>query len=118
MVADLDYAFYRDRVEPIFLRDRGGFGPGASACVSCHVPSGTPLKLQPLQTGEDGEAFWTEEQSRRNFVVVSSLVSPGQPERSRLLREPLAESAGGSEFHVGGKFWESQDDPEWQVLAE
>lgn len=116
--ADLDYEFYRDRVEPIFLRDRGGFGPGASACVACHVPSGTPLKLQPLQTGEEGEAYWTEEQSRRNFVVVSGLVTPGRPERSRLLREPLAESAGGSDFHVGGKFWESQDDPEWQTLAE
>ncbi len=30
---------------------------------------------------------------------------------------PLAEEAGGTPFHPGGKHWESQDDSEWQVLA-
>lgn len=118
VVADLDFEFYRERVEPIFLEDRGGHGPGASACVTCHVPSGTPLKLQPLEEDDDGGVYWTEEQSRKNFTVVTGLVTPGQPERSRLLREPLAEEAGGSGTHVGGTFWDSQDDPEWQVLAE
>lgn len=118
VVADLDFAFYRERVEPIFLRERGGFGPGASACVTCHVPSGTPLKLQPLSEDSNGDIYWTEEQSRKNFTVVTGLVTAGQPQRSRLLREPLAEDAGGSSFHVGGKFWDSQDDPEWRTLAE
>lgn len=114
----LDFEYYRERVEPIFLADRDGHGPGVAACVTCHVQSGTPLKLQPLQEDASGRVSWTEEQSRRNFEVVSGLVTPGWPEQSRLLREPLAEDAGGSAFHVGGKFWESQDDPEWQVLAE
>lgn len=115
---DLDFAFYRERVEPILLRDRGGFGPGASACVTCHVTSGTPLELQPLNENSDGEVYWTEEQSRKNFTVVSGLVTAGQPQRSRLLREPLAEEAGGSGLHVGGTFWDSREDPEWQTLAE
>ena len=30
---------------------------------------------------------------------------------------PLAHEAGGTEFHPGGKHWESQSDPEWKALA-
>jgi cytochrome c553 len=118
VVHDLDFEIYRTRVEPIFLRDRGGFGPGQSACVTCHSHSNTPLELQPLQTDANGQPYWTEEQSLLNFVVVSGLVSPGRPQQSLLLRTPLAEAAGGIPFHVGGKFWDSQDDPDFQVLAE
>lgn len=118
VVDDLDFEFYRTRVEPIFYRDRGGFGPEQSACVTCHSHSNTPLELQPLQTGADGQPYWTEEQSLLNFVVVSGLVSPGRPQQSLLLRTPLAVEAGGIPFHVGGKFWDSQDDPDWQTLAE
>ncbi|HSR41159.1 MAG TPA: beta-propeller fold lactonase family protein, partial [Longimicrobiales bacterium] len=114
---ELDFTVYRERVEPILLEDRGGHGPGASACVTCHVTSGTPMKLEPLHEDGDGGVYWTEEQSRRNFVVVSALVEPGNPGASRLLREPLAEEAGGSRFHIGGKFWESREDPEWRALA-
>src|SRR4029453_15425770 len=44
-------------------------------------------------------------------------VVPGNPEASRLLRHPLAESAGGDPHHDGGKHWTSKDDPEWQTLA-
>jgi hypothetical protein len=113
----LDFVYFREQVEPILMRDRGGFGPTVGACVTCHVKSATPMKLEPLQEREDGSVYWTEEQSRRNFEVVSGLVVPGAPERSRLLRQPLVASAGGSQFHVGGKMWESTDDPEWQTLA-
>lgn len=118
VVDDLDFEFYRERVEPIFLKDRGGFGPSQSACVACHSHSNTPLKLQPFQEDAEGRSYWTEEQSRRNFVVVSGLVTPGDPDGSRLLRKPLMMAAGGTDFHVGGKFWESREDPEYQVLAE
>ena len=114
----LSFEEYRARVEPIFIAPRGGHGPGRSPCATCHVHSGTPLKLQPLQEGEDGRVFWSEEQSRMNFEVVSRLVVPGQPERSRLLQKALAVRAGGSPFHVGGKFFESQADPEWRIMAD
>ena len=114
----LSFEQYRARVEPIFIAPRGGHGPGMSPCATCHVHSGTPLKLQPLQEGEDGRVFWSEAQSRMNFEVVSRLVVPGLPERSRLLRKALAVQAGGVPFHVGGKFFESQADPEWQIMAE
>jgi YVTN family beta-propeller protein len=113
-----DFAFYRTNVEPIFLRPRGGFGPGTAPCVTCHVSSATPLKLQKLSEDGKGSAYWTEEQSRRNYEAASRLVMPGQPDSSRLLRKPLAASAGGASYHVGGTFWQSRDDPEWQILAE
>jgi YVTN family beta-propeller protein len=38
--------------------------------------------------------------------------------KSRLLLHPLASEVGGDPSHTGGKFWKSQSDPEWQVLAE
>lgn len=113
----LSFEVYRSQVEPIFIKPRGGHGPGVSPCATCHVHSGTPLKLQPLQERPDGSVYWTEEQSRQNFAVVARLVVPGQPERSRLLRKALAEEAGGTAFHVGGKFFDSQADPDWQRMA-
>jgi len=45
-------------------------------------------------------------------------VLPGVPLKSRLLVMPLAHEAGGTEFHPGGKHWESQADPEWKTLAD
>ena len=108
---------YREEIEPIFLVDRAGYGPGEAACATCHVQSGTPMKLQPLQSDGSGGVYWTEVQSRMNFEIVSRLVTPGAPQTSRLLREPLAMDAGGSRMHVGGKFWDSLDDPEWRTMA-
>jgi hypothetical protein len=65
-----------------------------------------------------GATTWTEAQSRKNFDAVMRLIVPGQPEKSRLLRHPLAVEAGGDPAHLGGKHWASQNDPEWQTLAE
>jgi hypothetical protein len=116
----LDFESYRERVEPIFMRRHGeGQGLNPGACVMCHSwQVGTPFQLQPLQHDAGGDPYWTEARSRKNFEVVSALVTPGAPQNSMLLRKPLAADAGGTEDHVGGKFWQSQNDPEWQVLAE
>ena len=115
----LDFEFYRENVEPIFVRGHGEGGLVPGACVMCHSwQVGTPFKLQPLQHDAGGDPYWTEARSRHNFEVVSRLVTPGSSQSSRLLRKPLATEAGGTEYHVGGKFWDSQDDPEWQILAE
>ena len=116
--APLNFERYRETIEPIFLVDRGGWGPGRAACVTCHAEQGTPLRLQRLRETADGEVFWSEEDSRRNFRVVSRLVVPGDPDRSRLLRKALVTSAGGVAFHVGGKFFESKSDPEWRAMAD
>ena len=118
----LDFEFYVSNVEPIFSRPRGGFtldSPGEPSCVMCHTwQTNAPLKLEPLEEGPGGETYWTEEQSRRNFVEVARLVTPGDPDNSRLLRAPLALREGGRGQHTGGTFWASKNEPEWQVLAE
>ena len=51
------------------------------------------------------------------FRARSKLVVPGEPLKSILLINPLAEEAGGSHWHGGGKHWQSQSNPEWQTLA-
>jgi hypothetical protein len=105
----LDYAFFKERVQPIFLAKR----PGHARCVTCHSHRVPPL--QPLQPDAN---TWTEEQSRKNFAVWKQFVVPGNPQKSPLLVHPLAKEVGGDHFHGGGKHWKSQSDPEWQILAD
>ena len=102
--------FFRANVQPIFLAKR----PGHARCVACHTGStGNRMPLQPLAPGS---TTWDEEQSRKNFEAVRVLATPGN-RKSRLLVHPLATEAGGYFFHNGGKHFNSQSDPEWQVLA-
>ena len=110
----LDFAFYRSSVEPIFLKDRRPDEGSGAACVTCHAKVATRMRLQPLA---EGASRWTDAQSRENFSVVAKLVIPGEPAKSPLLLHPLATAAGGDATHTGGKFWTSQDNPEWQALA-
>ncbi len=120
--AGLDFEVYLAVVEPIFTRARGGFSvetPGGPSCVMCHTwQTNGPLQLEDLGEGPDGEPYWSPEASRRNFLEVARLVTPGDPDRSRLLLAPLTESAGGRGNHTGGVFWESKDDPEWRAVAD
>jgi YVTN family beta-propeller protein len=106
----LNYEEYRTQVEPVFLKTR----EGGVRCYDCHSILITRLRLQPFLPGDSS---WTEEQSRKNFEFVSQLVTPNDPLTSRLLLHPLAQDAGGDPMHSGGKFWKSQSDPEWQMLA-
>jgi YVTN family beta-propeller protein len=107
----LNFETYRSRIEPIFLKKR----QGDVRCVDCHSVMKTRLHLQPLVAGNSS---WSEEQSRLNFEAVSSLVTPGEPMKSKLLLHPLAPEAGGDPAHTGGKFWASRNDAEWQVIAD
>ena len=107
-----DFSFFLKRVEPIFVRQRSDGG----RCYDCHSLDSNKAAFHLVPLSADGT--WTEEQSRRNFENAKALIVPGEPSKSRLLRHPLAEEAGGDPFHSGGKFWKSQDDPEWQTLAE
>ena len=106
----LDFATYRDRVQPLFLSKRQGL----ARCYVCHS-QGTPFRLQRM--GE-GRSAWTEEESRKNFEAIQRLVVAGKPDASRLLLMPLAHDAGGTEFHPGGKRWTSKSDAEWKELAQ
>jgi len=107
----LDYDFFKTRVEPVFLKHR----PGHARCYGCHSDDGqgsyTAFHLEVLSPGKDS---WTEEQSRRNFEVVSHLINPGDPPKSRLLTHPLSLP---EDLHRGGKQFASQEDPDWLTLA-
>src|SRR5262249_50219026 len=91
----LDYEYFKSNVEPLFLKK----GPGHVRCYVCHSDrSNNAFRLETLPKGEK---FWSEEQSRRNFEVVSRLVVPGDKGKSLLLLQPLAPEAGGNAFHTG-----------------
>ena len=108
----LDYEFFKARVEPVFLKKRAGH----ARCYVCHgAGSNNAFKLEKLPAGEK---FWSEEQSRRNFESVSTLVTPGNLAASRLLTQPLAPEAGGHVFHSGGRQFASRDDPDYKALVQ
>ena len=107
----LDLEFFRTRVQPILTSPR----KGNARCIACHSRGGGNSFLEPLAPGT---TTYTEEQTLRNFERVRRLVVPGEPLKSLLLVNPLAEEAGGSHWHGGGKHWPSQNVPEWQTLAD
>jgi len=107
----LDFQAYRTKVEPIFLKKRTGH----ARCAVCHSANNSAFRLQPLP--HDGGSY-TEEQSRRNFDSVKNLVTPGNPDTSKLLIHPLAPDAGGDKFHGGGRQFASKSDPDWQAIAD
>ena len=109
--ASLDFEYFKTQVQPVFLTKR----PGYTRCVVCHSGGGGGAGfLQPLTPGA---TTWTEEQSRKNFDAVSRLVMAGQPMKSRLLTHPLEPTAGGDEFHNGGRQFTSQTDPQFLTIA-
>ena len=105
----LDFEFFENEVQPIFLAKKAGF----TRCVVCH----TEGRVGFLQELDAGATAWTDEQARQNFESVSRLVTPGDPLGSRLLVHPLEPDAGGDEFHNGGRQFSSQEDPWFQTLA-
>lgn len=106
----LDYDFFKARVQPIFLAKRAGH----ARCYVCHRGSGATSYLQTLSPGA---VTWDDAQSRKNFLAVQRYVVPGHPEQSRLLIHPLAEEAGGDDFHGGGRQFASRNTPEWRAIA-
>ena len=108
---DLDFDYFKNEVQPIFLAKRNN----NVRCIQCHTRSSGFL-LQPL---DDGALFWTDTQTRLNYASARAFVVPGTgPLRSRLLTHPLAKDAGGDPFHGGGKHFASKDDPEWRIIAD
>jgi hypothetical protein len=46
------------------------------------------------------------------------LVVAGQPDKSKLLLQPLAPEAGGLPFHSGGRQFASKSDADWKTLEQ
>jgi len=106
----LDYEYYKTRVEPVFLNKRDDH----ARCFVCHIDTNNAFKLQKLAGKSKA---WTDEESRKNFAMVSALVTPGSPDKSHLLMYPLAPEAGGSIYHSGGRQFSSKNAPEWKTMA-
>lgn len=108
----LDFETYRTKVEPIFLKKR----PTHARCIVCHEGNRTAFRLEALA---EGQTSFTPEQSKKNYDSITRLVINKQnPEQSALLKHPLAEDAGGDDFHSGGRQFASKDDPDWKILAD
>ena len=108
---ELDFEYFMNEVQPIFLAKRDG----NVRCIQCHVRS-SGFRLQPL---EDGALFWDTDQSRMNYNFARAFSMPGaDPLKSRLLTHPLATAAGGDPFHAGGTHFLNRDDPEWRIIAD
>jgi len=104
----LDYNYFKEKVEPVFLEKR----PGHTRCVVCHTVNNAPLHLVKLSPGA---TTWNEAQSRQNFQLVQKVVVPGY-EDSPLVKHPLAEEAGGDPHHGGAQQFASKNDPDWQTI--
>jgi hypothetical protein len=108
--SSLDFDGFKAKVQPLLAEKR----PGHARCITCHS-TGTAFRLVRLPAGR---TEYTDDESRKNFAAVTRVVLPGVPLKSRLLTMPLAHEAGGTEFHPGGKHWDSQTDPEWKAMAD
>ena len=106
----LDYATFRAKVEPIFLKKR----PTHARCIVCHAGQRTSFRLAEIT---EGQTAFTEEQSKQNFANIVRVINLKDPMTSPLLRHPLAGDAGGDEFHSGGRQFQSQTDPDWKTVA-
>jgi hypothetical protein len=106
--ASLNYEFFKDKVQQVFLTKR----PGHTRCVVCHTANNAAFHLVPRSPGSE---TWNDAQSRLNFELIKRVAMPGYLE-SKLLIHPLAEQAGGDPHHGGGQQFSSKDDPAWQTL--
>src|SRR6266849_55324 len=105
----LNYDVYKAKVEPIFLKKR----PPHARCVVCHAGAGNAFRLERLAPGSTN---WTEEQSRKNFDVVTKLINTSSVAESPLLVHPLAPEGGGDDFHSGGRQFKTKTDADWKTI--
>jgi hypothetical protein len=112
--AQLDFAFFRERVEPLFFEK----GADGNACADCHHNHGILRIETPLEGASPREA------SRGNYVSALKVVDLAAPERSLLLKKPLgtsdAEGIAGSTAvsHGGERRWEDAASAEYRAVLE
>ena len=106
--AKLDYDFFKNKVQQVFLTKREGH----ARCVVCHTINSAPFHLVPLSPGA---TTWNEEQSRQNFELVQRVAAAGVMD-SPLFKHPLTQESGGDAHHGGGRQFASQSDPDWMTL--
>jgi len=108
---ELDYQFFKARIQPIFLKKREGH----TRCIICHAGANNAMRLTPLGSGANN---FTEEQSKTNYEPLSRIVPHGKPMESHFLLHPLQPEFGGGMYHSGGRQFVSTDDPDWQNMRD
>ncbi len=109
-----DFNFFTAFVQPLFLKKYGN-----EACVDCHTPeanaTGSFRILAPSAAGR-----YTLEQSQTNFASVLAVIVRADVEKSGLLLKPLNPRAPEGKIrgvtHDGGVFWDTQYDPDFEML--
>ena len=111
----LDFEVYRTRIEPIFLKERAP-NEGAGMCVNCHARIATRHAAAAAVRGREGAGRRSSRgRISKPWHVSSSRVTSSE-ERAR------HSSAGAGRRRrrrstPGGKFWTTQDNPEWQAVS-
>ena len=70
-------------------------------------------KTMPIGGGQDLLARMKDYVTQPDRVV-----NVKNPMASPLLKHPLAQEAGGDDFHSGGRQFTSQSDAEWKAMAD
>jgi hypothetical protein len=110
----LDYAYFAERVMPVFAKKAGADG---AACVSCHFNHNI-FKVTPPDT--DGR--FTQGQIRETYRAALKVVNLDQPEKSLILAKPTSTSATeglvgvAAVAHGGGMRWSGPDDPSYRLI--
>ena len=105
----LDFEFFRSCVQRVFANPREGH----IRCSNCHSAGLIGFAPAP-QSG----SMWTDPEANRAFQAISRVILPGNPAQSRFLLKPLHPDGGGSYTHNGPRRWQSQNDPEFLMLAQ
>lgn len=111
-----DFNYFTAFVQPLFTKKYSG-----GACIDCHTPeSNSSGRFRILAPGPGGR--YTLAQSRINFVSVLSVIDRNHPAGSKLLLKPLnpttREGALRGMHHDGGVFWQSQYDPDFEIVED
>jgi hypothetical protein len=114
LVRQLDYAYFAQRVMPLFARKSGQDG---NACVSCHFNHN---QFRVTAPGQDGR--FTDAQVREAYNSAAKVVNLDQPEKSLLLLKPISSSNTEGVIdsktlaHGGGIRWSGPQDPAYKVV--
>jgi len=110
-VSALDFEVFRPRIEPICseaARKR------ECEATTCHAVLTSSFVWNPI-----GSKFILDRVALSQTFEVVLHYGAGEPLNSRLLLPPtFARCRRRSRGAPGGKFWKTQSDPEWQMVAE
>jgi hypothetical protein len=106
----LDFAYFRNYVEPIFSTP----GPDGFACINCHFSHA----ILHLESPETTQGKFSIEEVINNYQSALRVVDEGAPSNSFIVRKPTSPREGvpGGLSHAGGVRWPQQKQS-WQYKA-